>query len=405
MKLLFSHFSPGKTAFLNLLLYYASAMNVDVVLQNAAKFVFLLCSDGTVEHFPATDIDKVPALKSKDTFYLFNPDEKDTQARVSNAFTVIATSPDEKHYSEFRKIEDMSVIFLYPWSLDEARAAFQALQPTHELSTEQLATLNERFDQVGGSFRFLRYPQRKYTTEVKPELTSTEVIPLADLLTWEKIVREKHPAGKLVKVPHILFHCFPADDDSLYRLGFASPLSRVRVTTSVELKSQAEWDTFVSLMLRIDPSPSSVGLRYEHYVHVYMRNYGYMTTKISISNKDGGPVTTLEEVPVYTSSNQPEEDVANALHSGICSYIVPTKSNFAEVDSFYVANGTVYCFQITTSKGHGYNSTTFNTITTDIESAYLRKVEKDPGMKPPPTFVFCWVHDPITAIPDRKSVV
>ena len=147
-------------------------MDVDVVLHDAAYRIFVLHRNGTVKFFPKNRTDKVTALGLRKTLYLFNPDEQNTQACRSPAFTVIATNPDEKHYSNFSKLPKIRVVFLFPWTRDEAHAALQALQPTRKLTAKQIATLNERFDEVGGSLRYLTYEQDKYDDEVKLELTS-----------------------------------------------------------------------------------------------------------------------------------------------------------------------------------------------------------------------------------------
>jgi len=167
--------SPGKTALLNLLVYYAAKMDVDVVLHDAPYRIFVLYRNGTVKFFPKNKIEEVTLLDERETMYLFNPDEERTQACLSDAFTVIATSPDQKHYSNFIKLPNMKVVFLSPWTLKEAHAALQALQPTSELSTKQLATLRKRFDEVGGSLRYLTYSRSKYA-EIKAELTNLYTI-------------------------------------------------------------------------------------------------------------------------------------------------------------------------------------------------------------------------------------
>ena len=117
----------GKTTLLNLLLYYAAELNVDVILHNAPNnSIFLLRKDGAVDYWPE---DVEGALIDPSTLYLFNPDEENAQAFLSSAFTVIATSPDEKHYSKFKKLFGMDVRYLSPWTLDEAVHANNALPP------------------------------------------------------------------------------------------------------------------------------------------------------------------------------------------------------------------------------------------------------------------------------------
>ena len=131
-------------------------MNVNVMLHDAAaEFIFLLHSNGVVDDHSTDSVSDLKKLLTRQTLYLFNPDEEKMQARRSSAFTVIATSPDKKHYSNFTKLPNMNVLFLFPWTRDEARAALQALQPTRKLTAKQIATLNERFDQIGGSLRYL----------------------------------------------------------------------------------------------------------------------------------------------------------------------------------------------------------------------------------------------------------
>jgi len=243
-----------------LLVYYAAEMNVDVVIHDAAtKSIFVLHSKGTVQRFPTESIGEIGLLDSRKTLYLFNPDNKATQARITPAFTVIATNPNEKHYSNFRKLQNMRVRFLYPWTFDEARAALQALQPTQELSAEQVAALKTRHEEVGGSIQYLLLDEDKYVAEVKSNFTFTRSITLEELLTWVDIVTERITESEL-KLPHLVFHYFPADDGiSLYKLNFSSPFSKQKVVNAIHLESYEEWEAFVDLMLSIDPSNSSMG--------------------------------------------------------------------------------------------------------------------------------------------------
>ena len=137
------------------------------------------------------------------------------------------------------------------------------------------------------------------------------------------------------------------------------------------MKSEADFDSFVALMLRIDRSRSSLGHVYEKYIHAYMTNYKDMNTILTVKDSGGEPVATLEEVPVCKISSKPENDVAEALRDDICSYIIPVQTGYPALDSFYVCNGTVYCFQITTSRTHEQNHENYDGIKQKIETAYL----------------------------------
>ena len=398
---------PGTTGFLNLLFYCASDMGVDVVLHDAADFIFVLRSNGAVKAIPLARFYEEKRVLKRRTLYLFNPDGENTRAVRSPAFTVIATSPNVKHYSNFRKLMKMNVLFLYPWTREEAHAALQALQPTQELSAEQDATLCKRFDEVGGCLRYLTYDQQTYDTGVTPHLNSTETILLAPLLNWVNIVEENESASdKKREISHILFHCFPdTENKSPFKIGSASRLSQERFRTAVELQSQEEWDDFVTIMLRIDPSQSSLGQSLAQYIHVYMKNYNNMTEEITVLDSDDKPVATLKRMAVYKVSSEPEEDVAAALHCGRRAYIVRRKRNYDVLDSFYIEDATVYCFKITTGIDDDleHKPTEYDAITRMIESAYLKKANGDVAMKSP-TFMFCWVHDTKTQIPARPDI-
>ena len=122
-------------------------------------YIYLLRKDGTVDEY-AKDHEEVRRLLFKpSTLYLFNPDEKDAQAKVSSAFTVIATTPDEKHCPDFSKLYGADEQYLSPWTCDEAVDANKALPPDQRLEE---STIRERYQQVGGAIRFLFYPPRKY---------------------------------------------------------------------------------------------------------------------------------------------------------------------------------------------------------------------------------------------------
>jgi len=67
------------------------------------------------------------------------------------------------------------------------------------------------------------------------------------------------------------------------------------------------------MMLSIDPSRSSLGHKYEQYIHNYMRNYKDMDKKLTVDDSSGNPVATLEQVPVYKVSSQPSCRERNSI--------------------------------------------------------------------------------------------
>ena len=324
----------GKTASLNLLLYRAAMLNADVIVHNArSNTLFLLRKDGTVDfHFILGDH---PAkvrelLNSSSTLYLFNPDEKDTQALESSAFTVIATSPDEKHYSDSRKLSGMEVYFLAPWTLEEARHANRALPP-HLRQDESI--LEERFEHVGGSVRLLLSFENLYISNVTKITNALENLTFDELKRWYSLIKhEKSIGGDLekIKAPHYIFHCEP---DNKTRgitciLRFATENTKALILNHIQIGTEDDWTSLLDFMRKVDSSRSSLGWKYEETFHAKMRNYSKFSNKFhvlknkkEVNNEDFGLEvdSVLEETPVYKRSANPEEDVANALAASECT--------------------------------------------------------------------------------------
>ncbi len=244
---------------MNQLLFYASEMDVDVVVHDAPKGIFVLHSDGNVEQVAPDSISNVAKLNSRKTLYLLNPAETATKAHIPDAFTVMSTRPGQKYSltENFGKFQRMEVRLLFPWTLEEARAALQALQPKEKLSIEQDATLTERFDEVGGSVRWLLAEQDEYEREVKSVYASTKEITLKEIQNWAKIVEANVGAtgtDSTLKIPHLFIHCFPPKEPgTLYKLGHASKLSDDTVVDTIKCNTQHEWELYLRLMVEMFP--------------------------------------------------------------------------------------------------------------------------------------------------------
>ena len=402
----------GKTTFLNLLLYYAAKLNTNVIIHNAiTKTMFLLFKDGTVDYHVIgserpSQIRQL--LASPSTLYLFNPDEKDTQAIQSPAFTVIATSPDEKHYIDSRKLYGMFERYLSPWTLEEALAAHSAL-PHHQQLEE--STLRERFDNVGGSIRLLLSPEEVYLSTDAKITGLLASLTVTELKRWHTLIRSEQSCGSL-KAPHYLFHCQPNKEKNSLSciLRFAAKTTEELIMNHIQIETYAESRSLVDFLMQIDPSRSSLGLRFEHYIHAYMRNYkGF--PKLHVLKKEGEEKlkveSVLESIPVYVRSAKSEKAVANALANSRCTYVVPSQSNYATIDSFYVDGTTVYCFQVTINDERKFDLKTYNTKTALIEKEYKKAVEAKANAIAAMsnaevealTFKYCWVVDPGTHIP------
>ena len=253
----------GKTAFLNLLLYAAAQLNVNVVLHHAMRLVYILRADGTVRWGSPESVRAVPELWESETLYLFNPNEMADQAFECRAFTVIATSPDVKHYANHVKHANMSHLLLPPWTKDEITAAHRAMQPGGILTEAQIAVIEQRYDEVGGSIRYSFYEHSKYKTYVLGKLKTVSLdVSFTTLQMWIDVVRKEESASEL-KIPHLLFHLFPSQDDEapgIACLRFASKRSAAIILEGISVQSHEEWRKFLDVMLEMDPTRTSLGL-------------------------------------------------------------------------------------------------------------------------------------------------
>ena len=374
---------------------------MDVILHNAPNnSIFLLRKDGTVDYWPE---DVKDALIKPSTLYLFNPDEKDAQAFLSFAFTVIATSPDEKHYSNFTKLPDMDVYFLAPWTLDEAVHANNALPPNQR---QEESTLRERFDMFGGYIRLLLSSATMYITALNKMSELWNELSLEKLQKWRDLIQDEKSVGDS-KAPHYVFHCQPnKENGGITRiLRVAANKTVALILQHIEIKSAAEWPLFVKFMLQFDSSSSSLGSRFENFFHAFMESYKD-SFKLRVLNNELELDSVLEKIPVYKRSKTPEQDVANALANSTCTYVVPSQPNYPAIDSFYVDGTTVYCFQVTTSGDHRFKPDKYTEKIKLIEEKYQQAVEakaKAKGKAKPEvkalTFKYCWVVDPTDTKP------
>jgi len=414
----------GKTTFLNLLLYHAAQLNTDVIIHNVIKrTIFILRKDGTVDYHMLekpipTKVGKLLATPS--TLYLFNPDEGDTQAIDSSAFTVIATSPDLKNYSNLKKIDTVPNRYLSPWTLEEAVDANNALPPDQR---QEESTIRERYPVVGGAFRTLISQADYYSDWLDNYSALLETLKVKDVEDWVKIIRSERSAGDL-KISHYLFHCFPKKVGATgYILGFAEENAQNTILKQINIKTDAEWERFVKLMLGIDASRTSLGLRYENFIHAYMRNYKDLSIKLRVLDSNFDPHSVLEETPVFVYTADPEEEVVKVLaNPGCrCAYVVPSDPQYPAIDSFYIDCTTVYCFQVTVNKEHKFVPSIYDNTITRIKKLYQKAATKKAEEEVTETevvakateiaamvkaavealtFKYCWVIDPLdTQIP------
>lgn len=387
----------------------ASKLDVDVVIHNPVLFLLLMRRDGTVTAYKPTEIDDVDELALPGTLYLFDPHEGTTQAKICPAFTVIATSPNVKHYEDHRKLY-MEVRWLSPWTLKELFAAHYALQPDGRLTEEQRMNILDRFEYFGGSLRKSFGSETDVRRWMKSMDRSIAEVTL-EMLKYYKTVIEKESGVANDSPPHVLLHCFPlcqkvAED---YVVAFASARSGTMISEALAAKKNIARKDLVDIMVQLDPSPISRGFKYEHNFHTFMSCFGHfpvasLARKLDVFDHAGNYDSTLSVVPKVCKTNRANAAVVDALVRNECTYVIPTQHNFPLVDSFYINDSTVYCLQVTTSRDHDFKSENWDELRNDIQSAYetARSQNMDES-KMSLTFKYCWVHDKTEPSPEVKE--
>jgi len=239
----------------------ASELDVDVVLHHPRRFVFILRRDGTVLFRETAKISTVTELANHKTLYLFDPDEGSNQAVVCAAFTVIATSPDVKHYAEFPKYDSMNdTLWMYPWTLEELVAAHQTVEHFGPWSEQIASLVRNRFLHVGGSLRLSMATEHEYQDALRIMDKNVAYLTLDTVKLWKKSI-DQEAGVPHDKAPHLFFHCFPpkAGSGQLYALGYASARSEQMILTAFQSLTTKDRQRLVSLCLDSSASSSGVG--------------------------------------------------------------------------------------------------------------------------------------------------
>jgi hypothetical protein len=110
----------GKSAWLNYALVRFLQDGYVVVLERAKLSDYMLFQTGGCVRWKhcRPDLDDLPDK----AVYLFDPDENDSHPLESNVFTIVASSPQEKHYKALKK-KGAGRYYFPCWSLEELQRA------------------------------------------------------------------------------------------------------------------------------------------------------------------------------------------------------------------------------------------------------------------------------------------
>ena len=389
----------GKSASLNFLLYLASELDVDVVIQRNESFAYVLHCDGDVTSYDPRYPHLIPELFSQKSLYLYTHGDDEEHVSLNHrAFTVIASTPVRKRYKGFFKFKYPFIIghtWTFGWSLDEAIVARQALQPAVPLTDEEITRLKQRYYEVGGSCGLLMLDDVEYQKMLSARKKRFEQLTLADLKYLVELIKEEGYAP-LERSPFAVFHCYPAKVDKTknytpkYAIGFASAETQHLIENALDLDTPEErksYRKFKSEELN-GVSPAVMGNYYELNFHNYMRKYTSQA-KLRVFNEKHKLDTRLSKVPRYVESVDVKQDILKALLESHCDYIVPSDPRHSLVDAFYVLGKTVYCMFITINGKHAVKPAELKSFTNTIETMYNEMSDEGNAL----TFKYVGVSD------------
>ncbi len=133
----------GKSSWLNYALVRFLQDGCAVVLERAKMKDHFVFRDSCCTHYKhqRVDLDNMP----EKSVYLFDPDENESHPLESNVFTIVASSPQEKHYKALKK-KGAGRYYVPCWTLDELKTAWPK---------EDVIQLEERWKKWGGVPRYV----------------------------------------------------------------------------------------------------------------------------------------------------------------------------------------------------------------------------------------------------------
>jgi hypothetical protein len=328
----------GKSAWLNYALVRFLQDGYAVVLERAQEgdyFVFREKSCTRQKH-QRPDLDELP----EKAVYLFDPDERDSCPLESNVFTIVASSPLEKHYKALKKLG--AGRYYFPcWKLAELKAARPQMDP---------ARVEELFHKWGG---IPRYIFTRDESDLEADLL--KAITGLDLSLVFKYMKSPEISEDDQKViSHILVQYRIVDRDDVppfksVELDFASEWVGEQI---VETEARRGYNRLIAHyreVRRTEWQGAYCGHLWEHLCHAI----------IPLGAKEG---LRLEPLPkgkkqnrcivktAVTAEKGKLENMMAALEKGC--YFQPSASNFPVIDALVMEGNDIFGFQMTVASSH-----------------------------------------------------
>jgi len=306
-------------------------------------FAWVLRPDGSFAQFPSGS--GVPREFSKSSFYLFDPAKDQIGGpRWAEACTIVASSPNPKHYKEFHDRQLPQTLHMPTWSLEELNQF-----GVHKGIAED--KILERFNVFGGTLRSILDETDESRFSLENALSKAHPEKLRDLVVHKE---------SEVEHSHILFHMMASDDFKSTAPVFASKYVRdsiLKKTTDPAHRLQRLADFFNGLR-SVPRSESLQGHTLEEIGHTVLSR---PQRSFSIRKVGSPNVGTTFDIPANIKQCEFKSLALIQLPVTEPSYFVPIDSNLGAIDSLMIEiDGSISFFQTTVSLNHGINFNQLN---------------------------------------------
>jgi hypothetical protein len=326
----------GKSVWLNFALVRFVQLGRRVVLQRAGKEGYWLfsktsCCRRVGVGFPDLDLEKW-----RDVVYLFDPNETDASPRDTEAFTIVACSPQVKHYKKLQKSLRVEKMYFPCWSLDELRV----VAGEHGLDA---ATLEERWLLWGGIPRYvLALNQRLWGETLDAVLISMD-LRLVEAYKGNAEIADQHQK----QLSHIVVQYRAEFPFTSCAIDFASPEIGLRVVAAAARADYAALMTHYWTVRQQEWHGPYAGHLWEHLCHVVIPSGSATGLPLERLNREGNGLRIAKDaLEVKRGALQD----LKALTDG--TYFQPFAADFAVIDAAVRVRKIVYGFRFTLADNH-----------------------------------------------------
>jgi hypothetical protein len=324
----------GKSAWLNYALVRFLQEGFAVILERAKMKDYLLFQDGICTHKEKRVRQSVLSELPAKAVYLFDPDEGDSCPLESNVFTIVASSPQEKHYKALRKLENSCVRYFPCWSLEELKLA----RPNMD---KQI--LEERWLRWGGIPRYIYDENQEKLLGILNETVDHVNLELVEKCRFTAEI----PEHQQTFLSHVLVHYAVKEPYERGELDFASEWIGQQVVVATAKRDYKALITHYEHTRHQEWQGAYRGHLWEHLCHAIIPLGTKDGLKLERLNKKQNRFIIKGAVAIEKGKL---EDMLVALGKGC--YFQPSARNFPVFDAMVMEGNDVYGLQMTVASSH-----------------------------------------------------